>query len=425
MLILVLMTIGCLTTVSSASAQKKSIVIGLDGFGFGEQGFDATNTPRMDSLIDGTWAASYHGAYSDQAFAGGVFGAASQQPTVSGPGWTSLVTGVWANKHNVYNNSFTNPDVENYPAYLSTAKAANNSLTTASILWWQIYNDTIFDPINSDGDPNNNLDYQFVSAEVFGVDNDIAADTVEKLNMDGFNDVDADMTFVEFGDLDAVGHTYGSSGVEYGNEIIHQDMLIGQILDAITGRPSFAIEQWQVIVTSDHGHVAGGGHGGQSDLERRIPFIVSSQSLTQGILPLGVSQVDVAPTVLDHFDIAIPGNYDGVSRAAGGGCFGLGDFNQDCSLDATDWAQYRDGQHVDLSGLTQQQAYDRGDLNGDFSNNHADFVLFKTAFENANGLGSFSAMLVQIPESGTIVLALLAAILVIPQRVRTSIYIFR
>ena len=38
-------------------------------------------------------------------------------------------------------------------------------LTTASILWWQIYNDTIYDPINSDGDPNNNLDYQFVSPD--------------------------------------------------------------------------------------------------------------------------------------------------------------------------------------------------------------------------------------------------------------------
>lgn len=379
---------------SPASAQKKSIVIGLDGLGYGEKGFDVVSTPRMDSLIDGTWAAGYNGAYSDQAFAGGVLGTPTQQITISGPGWTSMVTGVWANKHNVTGNSFSNPNVGEYPAYLGTAKAENNSLTTASILWWQIYNDTIFDPINNDGDPNNDLDYQFVSPG----DAALTANTVETLNGDGISDVDADLTFVELGDLDGAGHRCGSSGQCYEDEMIVQDGYIGQILDAITGRPNFANENWQVIVTSDHGHRASGGHGGQSELERRIPFIVSSKSLDQGILPAGVSHVDVAPTVLGHFGIAIPGNYDGISRADGGGCFGLGDFNEDCTLDGADWAQFRGGQHADLSGLTQQQAYEMGDLNGDFLNNHTDFVLFKRAFESANGPGSFAAMIAAVPE---------------------------
>ena len=312
MLMFAIMATVCLSGTSSAWAQKKSIVIGLDGFGYGAKGFDVTNTPRMDSLIDGSWAAGYNGAYSDQAFAGGEKGGPSQQPTVSGPGWTSMVTGVWANKHNVFDNEFTSPNVATYPAYLGIAKAADNSLTTASILWWQIYNDNIFDPING-GNPNDDLDYQFVSAD----DAALTADTVEKLNMDGFKDVDADLTFVELGDLDGAGHDCGSSGACYEAEMIQQDLYVGQILDAITGRPNFAREEWQIIITSDHGHLAGGGHGRHSDLERRIPFIVSSKSLAQGALPIGVSQVDVAPTVLDHFGMAIPGDYDGVSRASG------------------------------------------------------------------------------------------------------------
>jgi hypothetical protein len=401
-----IVAIACLSCVTSAWAQKKSIVIGLDGFGYGDKGFSNTATPRMDSLIDGSWAAGYNGAYSDQAFAGGVIGEASQQPTVSGPGWTSMVTGVWANKHNVYDNSFTSPNVATYPAYLGTAEAADNSLTTAAILWWQIYNDTIFDPLNG-GNPNDDLDYQFVSAGDFA----LTADTVEKLDMDGFNDVDADLTFLELGDLDGAGHSCGSSGACYEAELIQQDLYVGQILDAITGRLSFASEEWQIIITSDHGHRAGGGHGGHSEVERTIPFIVSSQSLTQGVYLGGVSQVDVAPTVLDHFGIAIPGNYDGVSRASGGEICLWGDFNDDCVMDTDDWALLRGGQHTDLTGLTPLQAYQMGDLNGDLLNNHADFILFKTEFEKANGANSFAAMLTSVPEPDTIILLLVAAIL--------------
>jgi hypothetical protein len=38
-----------------------------------------------------------------------------------------------------------------------------------------------------------------------------------------------------------------------------------------------------------------------------------------------------------------------------------------------------------------------GDLNGDFLNNHADFVLFKSAYDSANGAGAFFAMLSAVP----------------------------
>ena len=36
-------------------------------------------------------------------------------------------------------------------------------------------------------------------------------------------------------------------------------------LDAIAARPDFTNEDWQILVTSDHGHKPNGGHGGQSE----------------------------------------------------------------------------------------------------------------------------------------------------------------
>ncbi len=112
----------------------------------------------------------------------------------------------------------------------------------------------------------------------------------------------------------------GIDGLSYRQQIEKTDALVGQLLTAISNRPNFAGEDWQIVITADHGHRPAGGHGGQSELERRIPFIGVSQTLRPGSLPSiiqGVSQADVAPTVLDHFNVPRPSHYWGRSRASG------------------------------------------------------------------------------------------------------------
>jgi hypothetical protein len=78
-------------------------------------------------------------------------------------------------------------------------------------------------------------------------------------------------------------------------------------------------------------------------------------------------------------------------------CDLFADLTSDCALDAADWMILRTWQHQSLAGLTLAEAAARGDLNGDFRNDHQDFVLFKTAYEVTNGSGSFAAML-SVPE---------------------------
>jgi hypothetical protein len=78
-------------------------------------------------------------------------------------------------------------------------------------------------------------------------------------------------------------------------------------------------------------------------------------------------------------------------------CSALDVLNGDCSVEAADFAQLRSAQHADLTGRTASLAYVMGDLNADFRNDHADFVIFKTAYEAANGAGSF-ARLQTVPE---------------------------
>src|SRR5262249_21126983 len=88
----------------------------------------------------------------------------------------------------------------------------------------------------------------------------------------------------------------------------------------------------------------------------------------------------------------------------------FGDLNSDGAINVGDWVLFRSGQQVNMSGLTHDQAFALGDLNGDFRNDHADFVLFKTAYENLNGAGSFSAMLAAVPEPSTLLLAVLVSV---------------
>jgi hypothetical protein len=74
-----------------------------------------------------------------------------------------------------------------------------------------------------------------------------------------------------------------------------------------------------------------------------------------------------------------------------------GDLNRDGSVNLSDFSLYISGLHTDLSGLSAEEALARGDLNGDFLNNHADFVVFKNAYDAANGAGALMAAL-EAPE---------------------------
>lgn len=83
------------------------------------------------------------------------------------------------------------------------------------------------------------------------------------------------------------------------------------------------------------------------------------------------------------------------------------DINGDGFVDAADWLLYNTGRGVDLSGLSLNDARMLGDIDGDLDNDIADFVLFQTLYEEANGMGSF-ALIGNVPEPTAAVLALLA-----------------
>ena len=85
----------------------------------------------------------------------------------------------------------------------------------------------------------------------------------------------------------------------------------------------------------------------------------------------------------------------------GGLPFARSDLNADGMIDADDWPALRDNHLVNLAGLSQVQAYRRGDVDGDGDNDVHDFRFFKADYEQANGLGSFALLGNGVPEPGS------------------------
>jgi hypothetical protein len=85
-----------------------------------------------------------------------------------------------------------------------------------------------------------------------------------------------------------------------------------------------------------------------------------------------------------------------------------GDFDDDGDVDLADYLNLSTNLLTDVSALTPEQAYLLGDFNTDLKIDGHDFVAFRTAYDNANGLGAFVAMLAAVPEPSAGALAALA-----------------
>lgn len=225
---------------------NKVLMIGIDGCR--PDAVMAAYTPILDSL-----AAT--GSHSYDVLNEGV--------TSSGPGWSSLLTSVWPEKHGVYDNSFSGSNYLNYPHLFKRVEEYNSALHTVSIAQWH--------PIN---------DYIAVNAADLMI---YAADHSDNVAQEAVNYIyfgEPDAMFVHFDDVDHAGHNGGFSpdNPNYIIAIELVDQRIGDIIAAMKQRATYVSENWATIVSTDHGGI-GTSHGGNSIEERNIFLIVSGDSI--------------------------------------------------------------------------------------------------------------------------------------------------
>ncbi|GGV33447.1 hypothetical protein GCM10010245_53990 [Streptomyces spectabilis] len=261
---------------AAVARRPKVLVIGLDGALLNR--IEDAAAPRLKSLMArGLTAPS--SIYANPL-----------APTMSGPGWSTLLTGVWPDKHKVVNNDFTGHDLARYPDFMTRAEAAKPALRTYAVSSWAPLTDTIFS--------------SKVDTRVSTPSDEYDAGTTRRA-VTALTEGDPDAVFVQLDNIDHAGHASGAASRAYLDAIHGADAQVGRILDAVTSRPSHGDEDWLVMVTADHGHTDGGGHGGSSWPERQTFLIAAGEGLTAGSVRYDVRMPDVAVSALAHLGVAV------------------------------------------------------------------------------------------------------------------------
>jgi hypothetical protein len=96
------------------------------------------------------------------------------------------------------------------------------------------------------------------------------------------------------------------------------------------------------------------------------------------------------------------------------------DLNVDGLVNANDWPLFFPNMLADMGAMTGVQRALAGDIDLDGDNDINDFLLFKTDFDAANGIGAFEAMLNGVPEPSAALLVALASLGLIRGRRRLA-----
>lgn len=265
------------------------LFIGIDGCRV--DALEAANAPNLHRL-------AALGAYANDA--------TNSLPTLSGPNWSSMLTGVGVAKHGVVDNTFAGRNFTAYPHVFERLHAAKPGLQLHSIVHWA---------------PIDTFIVSSATTSSGGAVDALVARQAAHLLATGTPDV----LFLHFDDVDHAGHASGfsPSSPAYIAAIESVDGHVGTLLRALDARRrTLPFEDWLVIVSTDHGGT-GTSHGGSSAVERRTFVILNGPSVPRGVtLPPGSQIVDLVPTLLDHMRVPVAPSWslDGTSLFQRFGC---------------------------------------------------------------------------------------------------------
>lgn len=262
--------------------------------------------PQMKMLCE-----SKHGLLTRKFYAGGELGAPTHQRTVSGPGWSSLLTGVWLDRHGVKDNRFFGGRFQTYAHFMRRIKEAQPRAFCASFADWPPIHDFIADGSRINGAEFLNVKFTSTpDASRHFVDNPETDIAVREAAVKTLRESDPDAMFVYFGQVDEYGHgavdsraNFSPDSTLYLNALSHVDSHVGELLRAMRARPKFAEEDWLVLITTDHGG-RGNSHGGDSDEERNIWLAAHGSGVPrEKLLNEATPQTALVPMIYAHLGI--------------------------------------------------------------------------------------------------------------------------
>lgn len=286
------------------TSNKKVLLILVDGIP--ADALERAIIPNMNKILQ-------MGKYK-RAYIGGENSTYTQTPTISAPGYMTIITGTWGCKHNVYDNNVIDPNYH-YKNIFRLLKEQQPYRQIAIFSAWvenrrklvgeglrsagRIYFDYKFDGYDLD---ERTYPHDLSNDYIRQIDERVVNETVSCFESNA-----PDLSWVYLDNTDAVGHKFGDSP-EFQQSIYNLDQQIGRISKVVESRMRVYGEEWLILITTDHGRDAltGKKHGEQSERERTTWIITNHNQTNRYFQDYTPAAVDLLPTMARFLELNIP-----------------------------------------------------------------------------------------------------------------------
>ncbi len=287
-------------------AGRRVLLIGIDGCRPDalRKVVESGRAPNIAALI-------FTGTVAWNAYTGGEPDAETPQETSSGPGWTTILTGVWRDKHGVTDNRFRLHRIAEHPHVFRRIKDAFPNAWVASFCDWPEIHGYIVGASEKLGvgflDNHHTLVPDPARKGTDYAENDAK---LTEIAMEKIRTENADAIFMYFGNVDETGHgvahkegRFSPTNEPYLASIAEVDQHVGALVAAVRERPRYAEENWLILGVTDHGGIDK-GHGKQSAEERTIWMFANGGLAPRGkVVEAAIPQTAIAPTIFRHLGL--------------------------------------------------------------------------------------------------------------------------
>ncbi|MFI5183751.1 MAG: alkaline phosphatase family protein [Vicinamibacteria bacterium] len=216
-------------------------------------------------------------------------------PSYSRPGRATLATGAWPEVHGVTSNRHTGViPIDNL--FRSSRRVGDGVAVAGSDIWRSLFAPDLEGATVVESMVREERGaFPRVEPRMQNFERDAARRMAAS---------EARLTVLDLVVPDYAAHEFGARSPQYVRACLEADRTLGLLVADLN------LYTATLVVTADHGHIDGGGHGGVEPEVLQVPLVIVGRGIRPGFMGTA-RQVDVAPTIAGLLGLPIPAGTEG------------------------------------------------------------------------------------------------------------------